>query len=443
MKKKLLIGFILCVSLTFSAYGQFVGINSQVFFNRVNDRTVNLDFQVSDPSAIAMGNAFVAIANNPSAMYWNPAGLTQMHQVSASFVTQFNFNARTYTEPEFSGRKILSDITPHFSFPSFTAVIPIKIGSRHLNFGLGYHKLINPVSDMDDTEFSYGGGRIDELKKYTGGTHTIAAAVAVDLIPQISVGLTYHYLFGVNNYEVRIKSPYIDNRTYFLFNDEEEASGGFLNLGILLKPVKWVALGATVTPGWTYIITENNEKFELADFNLDEGWSNSVFETPPDSLNKINTKIPMNYSLGIALHPLSNLTLAFSYENCRWTKAEITSDGEAVSNTMEDVAAFHYGFEYRAGRSDLQVPLRLGYYTGHEPQKDQFFEGAYYGGQIKCTYWALGIGVHRSHLLMDFSYQQGTREIGWWMRSADYYNERMFFTNDTINQVMLTFTYRL
>src|SRR5437870_7057268 len=31
-----------------------------------------------DPEAIARGNAFVATADNPSAMYYNPAGITQL-----------------------------------------------------------------------------------------------------------------------------------------------------------------------------------------------------------------------------------------------------------------------------------------------------------------------------------------------------------------------------
>ncbi|MFM1558206.1 MAG: OmpP1/FadL family transporter, partial [Roseibacillus sp.] len=44
-----------------------------------------------DPMGIARGNAFVATADNPSAIYYNPAGITQLegHQLSAGlyFIT--------------------------------------------------------------------------------------------------------------------------------------------------------------------------------------------------------------------------------------------------------------------------------------------------------------------------------------------------------------------
>ena len=44
-----------------------------------------------DSAATARGNAFVATADNPSAIYYNPAGITQLdsHQVQAGVHVMF------------------------------------------------------------------------------------------------------------------------------------------------------------------------------------------------------------------------------------------------------------------------------------------------------------------------------------------------------------------
>src|SRR5882672_4097717 len=38
-----------------------------------------------DPAATARGNAFAATADNPSAIYYNPAGITQLEGQNASY----------------------------------------------------------------------------------------------------------------------------------------------------------------------------------------------------------------------------------------------------------------------------------------------------------------------------------------------------------------------
>jgi long-chain fatty acid transport protein len=53
-----------------------------------------------DPEAIAAGNAFVATANNPSALYYNPAGITQLEgqQASIGILNYFGINTH-YKSP--------------------------------------------------------------------------------------------------------------------------------------------------------------------------------------------------------------------------------------------------------------------------------------------------------------------------------------------------------
>src|SRR6185369_10973715 len=67
-----------------------------------------------DPTAIARGNAFVATADNPAAIYYNPAGITQLegHNVQVGSLFYLNIYT-TYESP--TGQRVEND----------TEVIPV------------------------------------------------------------------------------------------------------------------------------------------------------------------------------------------------------------------------------------------------------------------------------------------------------------------------------
>lgn len=446
MKKIVIWGCILCLFLgagLLNAQSEEWGIASQDFYNRFYDRTVNLDFQITDPAAIAMGGAYVAIADNPHATLLNPAGLAQIQNPQANFIVQFDFNTREYETAKNSGVKVLSNPKPIFTYPALSGVFPIKIGSRRIALGLSYFSLINQRAKLEETQFFYGGGRINENKDFFGGTQTIAGALSVEIIPQIALGFTYQKLLGGNSFDLKIQSPFADQRVYFRFEDEEEFDGSLMTLGVLLKPLKWIAFGATLTPEWTYSVEESMEKIQISNLDLDTGWETAEFVTPKESMTTIKTKIPLSYRIGTTLQPFNPLKLSAGIEILNLSQAEITHNDNTVTNSMEDVMHQHYGIEYRFGSGDFQVPFRVGYYTNDLPQKDQFFEGEYYGEQIKLNFWTFGFGVKLTHLKFDFAFRQGSSEVEWWMSSADYYNERLYYTTDQFNQVMLAISYLL
>lgn len=448
MRKIITLGFIFCFfgnSFLFSQdYGQgFSGIVSQVFDDRYYDRVFDLDFAIADPTAMGMGGAFVAVANDAQATLWNPAGLTRLTKIQGQVVIQLDFDQRLYTEAENSGIKVLSEPKPLFTFPSLALVLPFSIQSRNLALGFSYLKLNNANSEVEDTEYYFGGSKILEVNERMGGTDAVSTSIAFELIEQLSLGFTYNYLFGNDDFDFRIKSPYADNITYLYFSDKEEVSGNFVNIGILANPLKWISLGANITPSWTYTIKENKEKIVSLSYDSDVGYSELVFETPEDELEKFEFKQPLKFDVGVAIKPIQSLTLAMSYEMDDWEGVEIIRNDEKVDNNMTNVASWRYGLEYLATSGVTIVPLRLGYYTHDLPFKDMYFEGTYYGQQIERTYWTLGIGMYKEKVKIDFAYQNGIQEFSKWMRSQDYYNDRLFKTKDTFNQVLLKVTYEL
>ena len=105
-----------------------------------------------DPEAIGRGDAFAATADNPSAIYYNPAGITQLPGIQASFGIYAISAFTKYTAPGFSAH---TDGSPQF-VPQIYAVdtftnIPVSVGlGIYAPYGLGVNWGENvPFNQLD------------------------------------------------------------------------------------------------------------------------------------------------------------------------------------------------------------------------------------------------------------------------------------------------------
>jgi long-chain fatty acid transport protein len=112
---------------TFFLFVALVSISTRV--DAVGFRLPN-----QDPEGIARGNAFVATANNPSAIYYNPAGITQLKGQNVSAGLYLISASTEYESP--SGAKADTD-------SSFQAVPQVyytaSLSNAPVSFGLGIY----------------------------------------------------------------------------------------------------------------------------------------------------------------------------------------------------------------------------------------------------------------------------------------------------------------
>jgi long-chain fatty acid transport protein len=87
-----------------------------------------------DPEAIARGNAFVATADNPSAIYYNPAGITQLEGQNLRVGMYFVSAGVDYTSPSGAKAKVNSDFQP---VPQIYYVFSPK--NSDFSFGVGIY----------------------------------------------------------------------------------------------------------------------------------------------------------------------------------------------------------------------------------------------------------------------------------------------------------------
>ncbi|MCX6170122.1 MAG: PorV/PorQ family protein [Ignavibacteriales bacterium] len=158
IKIKLLFGLILAAALLQPINGQQVtktGTSAAKFLS------IGLG-----PRANAMGGAFSSIANDASAMYWNPAGISNVNEVQTLF---------TYT-------KLFADINVNY----FGLVMPLSsVGT------IGISITAMNVGDMYVTTELYPEGTGE---KFSAGSYAFALSFARNITEEFAVGANVKYI---------------------------------------------------------------------------------------------------------------------------------------------------------------------------------------------------------------------------------------------------------
>lgn len=438
--------FVLLLSIGVStlAHGQsnVSGIVSQRYYARSFDQQLELNFRRAGAAILGMGGAATATVQSSAAMVWNPAGLASIAGPTLSLDNNLNLNNREVFVQPLSGLKVVSQVEPRILPAMASAVYPVMLGRQRIAFGVNYHRMSPPAQKVTDTFYIYPAGTLDEIETPTGSLYAFVPGVAWEIMPQLAIGASYHFVNGASKYKLELKSPFLDEFVFYGFQDEESYSGSFAMLGVQIKPASWLALGATVTPSWQFEITEKQET-ELVATNTTGTTSATVAtHTPPEDLDQFKLEIPLFYGVGLALRPMSRVTFAVDYENRAWSEAKQSTNGNPVATGLLNSNVVRAGVEYLASAKWADFPLRFGYYTEPRPYKDRYFQGQYFGEQIKVKALTFGAGVRRAAWTFDAAVELGSSDAAWWLDAGDYYNERVSSTEERFNEITFSFGYQ-
>ena len=246
-----LAGFALCLAVERPASAQEQAVDN---FSGVGVR------------AMGMGGAFVAVADDFSAMYWNPAGLAQMRDREVYLGFQRN---RYEGKSSLGGVRTARDLA-NTHFGSLGVVVPYPVYQGSLVFALG----VNRVKDFDSIihvrGFSEDVGLLkDNLRRHEGGLTTTTLAGAVDVSPEIALGLALNLWRGDDGRFSDIDerdSEELDlgirfaSRGFF----EDDYAGVNAKFGLLIRTPRerpTTRFGLTVSSGFTheidYVFTED------------------------------------------------------------------------------------------------------------------------------------------------------------------------------------------
>jgi len=145
-------------------------------------------FRIIDQSAAATGqvDAFVAQADNPSAIYYNPAGLTQQSGTRIEAGANIFILRTEHTSP--TGDK--EDMLKKEHYPLFGYLVS-DLGTEQWRFGIGVNSPFGLATDWSETGFSRYISTHTEMN-----TININPTVAYQILPGLSVAAGLDYLYS-------------------------------------------------------------------------------------------------------------------------------------------------------------------------------------------------------------------------------------------------------
>lgn len=321
--------------------------------------------------ATAMGGAFVSVADDISALYWNPAGLAQIDDTGISATIMHNsHNHKTQLY-----NTLTDESRGYTGLQNFGLVFPFPVARGSFVIAMGYHQ----VNNQDNFTYMSGLHPSDKIEESfdienTGGLDQWSFGAAIDLSRNFSAGVSVNFIGGSRDYNY----TYTDSDVNDLFtyykqirkdNVTFDYSGLNVEAGGLFHLTDFLNLGATIT--FPYSITVN-ENWAVREDDLYDSVADSFYTESGEFEYKID--VPFKFALGLS-YQAHNLTLSSSltYQDWAQTKYDAPNSDDRNSDNYLDLLAennvirqdykstvtWAFGAEYIIPSSD--VAIRAGY----------------------------------------------------------------------------------
>jgi len=328
--------------------------------------------------AMGMGGAFVGVADDYTATYWNPAGLAQIDRREVHVGLLRNSRENTST---FNGTSAGSELS-NTRFGSLGFVYPYPVYRGSLVFSVGFKR----IKDFDWSLRQTGLDAVDSLYvdhrfQHEGELSLSSVAVAVDVSPSLSLGLALGVAGGgdeaSNAFSWEDQNDLYTERR-FLATDtfsDDYSSSWYTTLGAMVRFPRaqprlrlGAAMSTSVGQEVRYVFRGSPDGYNRIDY--DDGTTlNSDSE---EIRGRYQVALPLSFSLGGSYAPLPGLLLAGGVHFAEWSQSEYEGETDqqlradtAFERQYRDVMRYHLGVEWQVPA--VALDLRAGFYTDPLP----------------------------------------------------------------------------
>jgi len=327
--------------------------------------------------AIALGGAFSGVADDASAIFYNPAGLVfQENKFNFTIDGFYIWPTHEYTMP--NGKKIQSK----YNNPLPQIFITYRTSDK-ITLGFGMYA-------------PYAGGGVDWRKEELGfplksilGIYAVVPTLAYQISEKLSLGLNLIFYRGVLeiNTEMDPFGP---------MNVEESGSALSVGLGLMFKPTEKVGFGMSIRgPAKMKLSGITSLTYEIYKLNLD---------------SETSFNLPWDFEIGLSYRISDNFLIATSAQYTMWSaldKVEKTIKNVPLLGDIneDEEMLFKDIFVWRAGGEYLfpnGVALRAGIGFDRSATPDKTLNIT----NIDVNKFTLlgGIGYKVGRMQIDFAY---------------------------------------
>jgi long-subunit fatty acid transport protein len=364
----------------------------------------------SGARALGMGGAFIAVADDATAASWNPGGLVQIERPEISAVGE-GFHRKennTFAEhSEASGTQTVSGAWLNY----LSAVYPFTLFSRNMVVSLNYQHLYDFSREWN---LNFSGEKLRQTYNYEadGGLYAWGIAYAVQIIPQLSFGITFNiWQDGIyqNGWEAVATTeasvnPFGNRWLEFetVQKDRYSFSGFNVNIGLLWNITDQLTLGAVFKSPFT---ADLEHEYTFQSIATDSLRPRKKFRTTDSRTMDEELDMPMSYGIGLAYRFSDRFTISGDIYRTEWDDFIHTdADGKRTSPItkgsvrdadIDPTTQVRLGAEYLFIKPNYTIPVRAGLF--YDPAPAQGSPDDYYG-------FSLGTGIGIGRFVFDAAY---------------------------------------
>ncbi len=417
--------------------------------------------------SLGMGGANIALGDDPSDMYWNPAGLAGI--INKTFYIETN-NLNYNNNTTYLNQTTNNPLQKFGQFNGFGIAVPISTIQGSMVVAMGYNRILNYDALMSFSGFSLRDNTLDfpinidgveknyqfsekvqrsEQVLSNGGMEQLTFSFGIALSPTISGGISVSRLTGKEEYEFKFIQEDLQN-TYIQFPADfnqynlkqsliTKTSGWNIRGGLKSSLNEWVRFGISLSLPYTIHVKEHHGTDEKLTF--DNGFKS---DTTVTGYYDYKVDAPLVGDVGMALTS-KNLAISASFRFKDWGATEFNlnnisrnSDDYALLEEENSILTFQYrsvvqlrvGVEYLKEFNDsFGITFRAGGGLIPSPDGDS---------KVDKSYTTIGLGVPIGNTIMlDAAYIFSQ----WEEKSRDWYTPAGATEEVQSGRLLVNFSY--
>lgn len=370
--------------------------------------------------AMAMGNAFTAQADDPSALFYNPAGIAFLKGTQASigstiiYVPSSEFTGTTPLSGN-GGSTSVYEKAKNDIFIAPAVYVTHSFENAPVSIGLAINSIYPLAKSWDDSS-AFRNQIMNIAVKPVNFQPTVAYRFD-DWNLGVAAGLDITHAIVTMQTAPNVAGAAGTNSAYELglMGLDGTATDVGWNAGLKWKPIPSLSFGAAYRSeislnisGSANFLATTPAGFDI--IGMTTGSTSSYSRSRVVSTVSTTIILPDSLGLGVAWQPIDKLTLEFDAERTGWSsmdKLEFKFDNTQLSSfnnkpkalNWKDVWCYKVGGQYALTKN---LDLRAGYMFDKNPIPDSTL-GALLPDSDRHSF-SIGQGIHNDHFSLDLAY---------------------------------------